>query len=72
MTDTKDAINIPGAVGGFAKLEKFDGQGNIERFLDHFDVVSRANGWAGAAQVLQLPTALKGVSHLEWATDNDS
>ena len=56
--DTKP--EVLGAMGGFAKLDKFDGQGNVERFLDHFDVVARANGWTPAVQALQLPTALCG------------
>lgn len=56
--DSKPAVF--GAMGGFAKLDKFDGQGNVERFLDHFDVVARANGWTSAVQALQLPTALCG------------
>lgn len=56
--DTKPEVF--GAVGGYAKLDKFDGQGNVERFLDHFDVVARANGWTPETQALQLPTALCG------------
>lgn len=58
MPDTKP--ELIGAVGGHAKLDKFDGQGNVERFLDHFDVVARANGWSPDLQALQLPTALCG------------
>ena len=50
-----------GAVG-HAKLEKFDGLGNVERFLDHFDVIAKANGWSEAAQILQMPTGLTGAA----------
>lgn len=53
---------VLGAVGGVAKLDKFDGQGNVERFLDHFEVVSKANGWTIEVQALQLPTALCGAA----------
>lgn len=62
MPDSTDSVGLAGAVGGFAKLEKFDGQGSVERFLDHFDVVARANGWSEVVQALQLPTALSGAA----------
>ena len=57
MLDTKP--DLAGAVGP-AKLDKFDWQGHVERFLDHFDVVAKANGWSPVTQAPQLPTALSG------------
>ena len=60
MSDTEEKPVVVGPVGGFAKVDKFDGQGSVERFLDHFDVVAEANGWTPEVQTLQLPTALCG------------
>ena len=42
------------------KLDRFDGSGDIDRFLAHFDVVARANAWSPAVQLLQLPACLTG------------
>ena len=56
--DTKP--KLLGAAGGHAKLDKFNGQGNVEHFLDHFEVVAKANGWTTDTQALWLPTALCG------------
>ena len=43
-------------------MEKFNGIDDVHRFLDHFDVVARANGWTLSVQGLQLPTALTGAA----------
>lgn len=60
MPDTKSDIEPldPFRALGGARLEKFDGVGDVERFLDHFDVVAKANNWNQEVQALQLPTAL--------------
>lgn len=42
------------------KLDRFDGSGDIDRFLAHFEVVARANAWSPAVQLLQLPACLTG------------
>lgn len=42
------------------KADRFDGSGDIDRFLDHFDVVAKANAWSPAVQLLQLPACLSG------------
>lgn len=61
MPDTKSAVTcIPAGVG--AKLDKFDGLSDFERWLDHFNVVARANAWTPEQQALQLPTALTGAA----------
>lgn len=62
--DTKKGVSSACAhhAVGPAKLETFDGLTDVQRFLDHFDVVAVANGWNEEAQRLQLPTALKGAA----------
>ena len=45
-----------------AKLDKFDGTGDIDSFWDHFEVVAQANGWPPRVQLLQLPTCLTGAA----------
>ena len=64
MPDSKQDIELKSSsqAVGHAKLDKFDGVGDVERFLDHFDVVAQANHWNVEVQVLQLPTALTGVA----------
>lgn len=64
MTDSKQEVPLQGAqqAVGHARLEKFDGIEDVHRFLDHFDVVARANGWTLSMQGLQLPTALTGAA----------
>ena len=42
------------------KPDRFDGSGDVERFLAHFDVVSKANEWPEHVQFLQLPACLTG------------
>ena len=42
------------------KLDRFDGSGDIDRFLAHFDVVAKANAWSPSVQLLQLPACLTG------------
>ena len=42
------------------KLQRYDGTGDVDAFLAHFEVVATANGWTKDVQLLQLPTALDG------------
>ena len=46
--------------GACARLERFDGSGDVDCFLAHFEVVSQANAWTPETQLLQLPTVLDG------------
>lgn len=59
---SKQDIALSNQAVGHAKLEKFDGFGDVQRFLDHFDVVAQANYWSSEVQILQLPTALTGAA----------
>ena len=43
-----------------AKLQRYDGSGDVDSFLAHFEVVAKANEWTKEVQLLQLPTALDG------------
>ena len=53
MPDSKQEVAHLGAQAvGHARLEKFDGIDDVHRFLDHFEVVARANGWTLAVQGL--------------------
>lgn len=61
MPDEKPVVVVEPA-SGHAKLEKFDGLSDVDRFLDHFEVVARANNWNQDKQALQLPTALTGAA----------
>ena len=42
------------------KPDRFNGSGDVERFLAHFEVVSKANEWSEQKQFLQLPACLTG------------
>ena len=54
----KTSMSVSGACR--VKPDRFDGSGDIDRFLAHFEVVSQANAWSPAVQLLQLPACLTG------------
>ena len=42
--------------------DRYDGMGDCDRFLDHFNIVARANGWTDDVKVIQLPAYLSGAA----------
>ena len=42
------------------KPPQFDGEGDIDLFIQHFQEVAEANGWNGMATLLHLREALQG------------
>ena len=58
--DAKPSMLGARALTGVVKVERFDGSGDVDRFLAHFDVVAKANAWSPDVQFLQLPASLTG------------
>ncbi|KAI4475972.1 hypothetical protein M0804_013957 [Polistes exclamans] len=47
-------------LGYAVKPDTYDGEGNLEDFLSHFELVARANSWDESARALALATSLRG------------
>ena len=60
--EEKPAISLIPVRAPTMKPEKFDGTGDVDRFLDHFKVVGKANGWTDDEMALQLPACLTGAA----------
>lgn len=45
---------------GITKLATFDGEGNWQDYLVHFELVSKSNKWDDESKALKLATALRG------------
>jgi len=44
------------------RLQKFDGSGDVELYLQHFQEIKEANGWTDAGALLHLKCALEGAA----------
>lgn len=61
----KAAVTVPtrqSTTTTSVRPDKFDGIGDCDRFLDHFNIVARANGWSNADKAVQLPAYLSGAA----------
>jgi len=57
-----DLLQVSGGRRDNFRLQKFDGSGDVELYLQHFQEINEANGWTDAGALLHLKCGLEGAA----------